>query len=768
MVIRSGFLTAIIAPLSFVLFKRSAIWLLAGISAFMTLYFLIQLPAITDGDVIRESVEWLSEPRLALSFQLDGLSLLFSILISGIGTLIIIYSGKYLRGHARIGRFYSFFFLFMASMLGIVLSNNLILTFIFWELTSIASYFLIGFDNHRDDARKAALQALLVTGAGGLAMLAGFVLLFLMARTYEISLLMEQSDVIRNHALYSPALILITLGAFTKSAQFPFHFWLPNAMQAPTPVSAYLHSATMVKGGIFLLARLTPVLGGTHLWFILLATAGTLTLLTGSFMALQQRDLKLILAYMTVMALGLLVLLLGVGSPTAIHALVVYVFAHSLYKGGLFLIAGNIDHETGTRDIDRLAGLRRTMKWTALTAALCALSMAGFPLFVGFIGKELVYESLWNPVSRSWLLIVATTISMMGLWAISLLIGFKPFLGTKAATSHPKVHEARPEMLLGPFVLSLFGLVVGLAPGTFAAFADAASSAILNRQTELPLAIWHGFNPAFALSAASFLGGLLIYRRHSPLRRRFLAVTTSIALFSPQQSYELMLNFLKFSAERQTLVLQSGSLFQYLLWILVSIVGVLIASGSPDWLNPQGFEWSNILYYEWVLGTLMVLGSLIAARARSPLVSVTSLGVVGYAIALTYVLYGAPDLAMTQFLVETLTVILLALVLSKLPDYVRVPPRPFRNTVALTVSVMFGLVMTNLIWHTLRHPLDRSLSDYFSNNSLPLAHGRNIVNVIIVDFRALDTLGEITVLGIAALGIFGLVRLKSATRGGPT
>ncbi|HLE00323.1 MAG TPA: hydrogen gas-evolving membrane-bound hydrogenase subunit E [Bdellovibrionota bacterium] len=760
----SGFAAALIAPLACRFMKRHAIWLLATISATLTLYFFAQLPLITGGNILLQEFAWLSTPKIVLSFALDGLSLLLSLLISGIGTLILIYSSGYLRGDKYLGRFYSFFFFFMASMLGLVLSSNLILTFIFWELTSIASFFLIGFESHRVEARSAATQALLVTSAGGLAMLMGFILLFLITGSYEIPAIIESREKIRGHALYLPALILIVLGAFTKSAQFPFHFWLPSAMQAPTPVSAYLHSATMVKAGIFLLARLNPVLGGSDAWFMLLTTAGTLTLLTGSFMALQQRDMKLVLAYLTLTALGLLVLLLGIGSPMAINALVAYLVIHALYKGGLFLIAGIIYHATGSRHMNGLSGLFRTMKWTALAAALCSLSMAGMPFFFGFVGKELIYASLLDSDSASWVSVVATTVSMMALTALALLIGLSMFFGPNTTQNR---HGTSLNLLIAPVVFALLGVAFGLAPNAFAKLAGAASSAILGHSIEVSLSVWHGFNPPLALSFISAVGGFLIYYQRHRLGTLLRSIVSRTASLTPRHGYHILLKLLKMLSTKQTRFFQSGSLFAYLSWLLGSLIIILLTFGREKWLNVALSDFRSILYYEWVLGFLMILGALNAAKTRLPLVAVVSLGVLGYAIALTYVLYGAPDLAMTQFLVETMTVIVLALVLSKLPEHARVVSHPFRTALTLVLSVTFGILMTSLVWNTLKRPLDRSLSDFFSNNSVPLAHGRNIVNVILVDFRALDTLGEITVLGVAALGIFGLVRIKTEVSRAP-
>src|ERR1051325_384690 len=389
----SGFAAAIVAPWICRFAGSAAGWLIALLPLGLMIYFGGFLESVGAGHITVMSYDWVPSLGMKLSFLIDGLSLLFAFLISGIGALIFIYAAEYLRGHPQLGRFYSYLLIFMASMLGLGLANNLIVLYVFWELTSISSYFLIGFDHNRESARAAALQALLVTGAGGLALLAGVLLLGTAGGSLEISTLLDNAEMVRRDALYVPILLLVLAGAFTKSAQVPFHFWLPSAMEAPTPVSAYLHSATMVKAGVYLLARLTPVLGGTPLWLYALSIVGAETMVTGAYVAVRQNDLKRMLAYLTVSALGMLILFIGVGTPEALAAAIVFLLAHALYKGALFLATGIVDRQTGSRDVRELGGLRSAMPMTASIAALAALSLAALPPTLGFIGKEMLLES---------------------------------------------------------------------------------------------------------------------------------------------------------------------------------------------------------------------------------------------------------------------------------------------------------------------------------------------------------------------------------------
>lgn len=763
----SGFVLAALAPWVYRLAPRAAGWLLALLPLGLALYFAIYFFEIGARLAVVVSYPWVPGLGINLSFYVDGLSLLFALLISGIGALVVIYAGGYLAGKPQLGPFYAIVLMFMASMLGLVLANNVITLFVFWELTSLTSYLLIGLDHKRETARAAALQALLVTGSGGLALLAGLVLLGQAGGSLELATLLSQGGVIREHALYLPILLLILLGAFTKSAQFPFHFWLPNAMEAPTPVSAYLHSATMVKAGVYLLARLSPVLGGTEAWHYLVTGAGTVTMLLGVLLALRQTDLKRILAYSTVSTLGALVLLLGLDTTLSVKAAMLFLLAHALYKGALFLVAGAVDHETGTRDVRRLGGLARAMPITAVAAVLAALSMAGLPPMLGFINKELLYEAtLQAPRAAAWVTAAGVTANML-LVAVAGIVGFRPFFGRRGETPK-KAHEASLALWLGPAVLAGLGLLTGLFPEVIpSALVSAAASAVRGQPTQVTLKLWHGINPVFALSVLTVAVGAALYAGGGALRRavaRFapwiIAVVRNAGRWGPERGYELALRGLNSVAKAQTSVLQSGYLRFYLIIIIVTTVGLggyaLASRSSLAWPVGQPVA---IRFYEVLVGLFILAATLLAVLSSSRLTVVAALGVVGYGVALIYTFFGAPDLAMTQFAIETLTVFLFVLVLYRLPRFANLSSRPARIRDAL-VALAAGGLMTTLVLMATAAPLQSRVSPFFAENAAPLAKGRNIVNVILVDFRGLDTLGEITVLAVAAIGVYALLKLR--------
>ena len=499
----AGFLAALIAPAVHARAKGLAGWLIAAVPAACFVYYAGFLPRIAAGETVRIAWDWVPTFGVTFSFYVDGLSLLFALLISGIGTFIVVYAGGYLKGHEHQGRFYSFLLMFMGSMLGLVLADNVITLFVFWELTSITSFLLIGFDHRRAASRRAAIQALLVTGGGGLALLAGLILMGRAAGTFELSEILASGDVLRDHPQYLAMLLLVLGGAFTKSAQFPLHFWLPNAMEAPTPVSAYLHSATMVKAGVYLLMRVHPGLGDTALWTTILPVFGGVTLLVGTVLAVRQTDMKLMLAYTTVASLGVLVMLTGTSYEYAVEGAVLYLFAHSLFKGALFMVVGCIDHEAGTRDVTKVGGLRRAMPITFAAAALAALSMSGLPPFVGFIAKEVMYKGL--PALDS-LALVLTAVAIVGnglMLVIAAAVALKPFLGPEVHT--PKhAHEGPPALWLGPVVLAVLGLFAGLFGHALgSAVIGPMTSAIMGYEAEVDVHLWAGFNLALLLSVVT-------------------------------------------------------------------------------------------------------------------------------------------------------------------------------------------------------------------------------------------------------------------------
>jgi multicomponent Na+:H+ antiporter subunit A len=693
---------------------------------------------------------------LELAFRADGLSLIFAIMISAIGGLILIYAGGYLSGDVRLGRLYAFLLLFMGSMLGLVLADNLILLFVFWELTSITSFLLIGFDHEREEARTAALQALLVTGGGGLALLAGMLLIGSIAGTFDIPSVLASGPEITAHPLYLTALLLVLAGALTKSAQFPFHFWLPSAMEAPTPVSAYLHSATMVKAGVYLLARLHPAFGDTEAWIALCIGFGAITMIAGAFLAYLKTDLKQILAYSTVSSLGMLVFALGLG-PLGAQAAVVFLIAHSLYKGALFMLAGAVDHQAGSRDIVEVSGLRHTMPLTAAATLLAALSLAGVPPLFGFISKELMYEASRGfryfavPLLAIVIITGALTVAVAGYVAI------RPFFGRPKAPN-ANLHEASSSLLFGPVLLAGVGFVLGLFPALLDTTIENGVEAILRERTPVKLALFHGLNLTLGLSAFTVAVGIALYLAHTRIGR-LAEWAGRWARWGPAASYDAALSAVLQIGVWQTRLLQNGLLPHYLRTVLFTAGALSIYSlaryGSTfvpvvDW---------DVRPYELMIAAMILIGAFNSVRSPSRLAAVVSLGAVALGVSLIFVLFGAPDLAMTQFLVETLTVILLVLILYHLPSYTILSTRRQRMRDGIVAGAA-GSLMTILVLAVLSTQSGPRISEFYLENSWTLAHGRNVVNVILVDFRGFDTFGEITVLAIAAVGVYSLLRLR--------
>lgn len=732
------------------------IWV-ALIPTAMAIFFTTLIQPIQAGEILRLTFAWIPSLGVELAFMVDGLSLLFGLIISGVGALVMLYAAAYLAGKSQFKLFYIYILIFMIAMLGVVFSRNLIALFVFWELTSLSSFLLIGFYHEKNASRKAALQALFVTGSGGLVLLVGILLLGDIAGSFDIITLISQAASIQGAELYPAILILVLVGAFTKSAQFPFHFWLPNAMEAPAPVSAYLHSATMVKAGIFLLARLTPILGGTALWMGIVVTVGAITMLLSAWLSLGQTDLKRILAYSTLSILGMLTFLLGLGSSLAIKTAMVLLVAHALYKGALFLTAGAVDHETGSRDITQLSGLRRVMPFTALAAGLAALSQAGIPPLFGFISKELVYETTLDSI---WLTALVFITSVL-LVAVAGLVSIKPFFGPQGET--PKsAHEAPWPMTSAPLLLSALSLIIGLFPGFLGKMLIApAAQATYGEPIKVKLALWHGITPMLILSVITVLLGFGLYRIRIPARKLIQKLNVGPHI-GPGQIYVYSLTYLDKFANNLTLFLQNGSLPRYLLTVLLAALGLI---GVPLLLNTP---WEGVFrlprevrFYEWVLVIIILGATFSAVRVRSRLAAVAALGAVGFSIAMIYTLFGAPDLAMTQFAIETLTVILFVLVLYRLPRFARYTGRKSRARDAI-IAIGAGIMMTVLVLVVTATPLTSRLTPFFAENSYTLAKGRNIVNVILVDFRGIDTLGEITVLTVAAIGVLALMKMKPA------
>jgi len=755
------FLLALIAPYLFRLSKKNTGLILALIPAAVCIYWIANIGHIESGATRQFSLLWIPSLGINLSFYADGLSLLFIILISGIGALVLIFAGAYLSGNPLLGRFYLYILFFMGAMLGLVIADNLLILFVFWELTSISSYLLIGFEHEKEASRRLSLQALLVTGGGGLALLAGLILIGLLTGSYEFTDLLQNPDIIRSHSLYLPILILVLLGVFTKSAQVPFHFWLPGAMVAPTPVSAYLHSATMVKAGIFLLARMNPILGGTDAWHYIISIVGVITMVTGAVMAVVQTDLKRLLAYSTVSALGTIVLLLGLGTVMATKAAVVFLIVHSLYKGGLFMIAGTIDHETGTRDVTCLGGLVRFMPITAIAAGLAALSMSGFPPLLGFISKELIYEAKLQLPALSGLVTTAGILANVVNVAVAIIVGIAPFWDDEKIRFQPE-HEAPLSFWVGPLILSMLGLISGLFSDLIGRQLIApAVSAVRAEETLVRLKLWHGISPVLMLSVATLLTGIgLFFIRH--VLRRLAANLKILTNIGPGSMYKFMIDGVLRFAAWQTRIIQNGYQSIYTLVIFAATVLLILLTFSGSYLDFDWFMLTDVRYDEVLLIFIMLIAGFSVIKIKSRLGAVIALGVIGYSIALLYVLYGAPDLAITQILVETLTVILFVFVIYHLPRFTELSSRAVRIRDAV-VSILFGSAMTIMMLKAISIP-HAPISDFFMRNSYLQAFGKNVVNVILVDFRSLDTLGEITVLSVAALGVYALLKFKT-TRG---
>jgi multicomponent Na+:H+ antiporter subunit A len=650
-----------------------------------------------------------------------------------------------------------------------VLADDLITLFVFWELTSVTSFLLIGFRHEDKAARDAALQALLVTGGGGLALLAGLILLMTAAlqagaplsEAGRLSHLASIRDPLVASPLYLPALTLILLGAFAKSAQVPLHFWLPGAMSAPTPVSAYLHSATMVKAGVYLLARLHPALGDTFAWHASITTVGTVTMLAGAALALGQRDLKRILAYTTVSALGTLTLLIGLGSAAALKAAAVFLVAHALYKAALFMVAGNVDHAAGTRDVTRLGGLWRVMPVTAASACVAALSMAGAPPLFGFIGKELSIKAKLDLELLGAALIGVAFVANACQIAMALVVSTWPFFRRRGETLE-QPHEAPLDMLVGPAALAVAGVFIGLIPAVFdESIGAAAVSSMAGRDVEMKLKLWHGLNPvalsAVGISGLTLLLGVWLYFRLHTQFERTVAAAHRLSRVGPTRVYERGLPSLLDAARAVTLLTQNGRLRRYvtvLLIVTLALAGWPLIRAAGAGLRTSG---PTPHLHELALAALVAAGAGLALLSTSRVGAVAALGATGWSLALIFALYGAPDLALTLVLVETLTVVLFVLLLPRLPPFRDLRTRRQRLGSAL-LALGVGATMGGLVLASAATSWPAHVGAELARASAPLAYGRNVVNVILVDFRALDTLGEITVVALAGLGVHALLR----------
>ncbi|WP_372859472.1 monovalent cation/H+ antiporter subunit A [Pseudoalteromonas sp.] len=721
----------------------------------ITLY---HAPAVLAGETIRFSTQWIPALGLDISLRLDGLSLLFLFMILGIGLLVILYARYYLSQNDSLPKLFSYLMLFMTAMLGIVMSNNVIQLWVFWELTSISSFLLISYWWHKSEARKGARMALAVTGAGGLALLGGLMLLGDIVGSYDLDTILASKAIIQSHDLYELALVLVLLGAFTKSAQFPFHFWLPHAMAAPTPVSAYLHSATMVKAGIFLLARFYPALAGTDTWFLLVGLTGLTTLLFGAYIALFKHDLKGLLAYSTISHLGLITLLLGLDTQLATVAAIFHIINHATFKASLFMATGIIDHETGTRDMRKLNGMWRYLPYTATLAMVAAAAMAGVPLLNGFLSKEMFFaETLHQQVlgSMSWLIPVLATVAGALSVAYSSRFIHDVFFNGEPIDLPRTPHEAPRYMRVPIEILVVLCILVGIFPHFVVdGILSAASLAVLGQaMPEYKLTIWHGFNLPLLMSGMAVIGGLFIY-----VNRKYLfQFQASLPPFNAKKIFERFLAVVVNWCQNKIQSTENGSLQRY---VFIMLGVVLLASGWPLFEMKQlaGSVPNTPVDIQNAIGAgLLIIGAIATVIwHRIRMVSLLMLSIVGLMVSVAFTRFSAPDLALTQLTVEVATIILLMLALFFLPQSTPRESSSLRILRDVVISSTVGVIIASICYALLTRPLD-SISEFFIANAKIGGGGTNVVNVILVDFRGFDTLGEITVLGIAALGIFKLL-----------
>lgn len=762
------FVGAILPPLMIRAGRNACAFASFFVSSISLTFLLSHTKEVLNGSTIQQGVSWLPTLGLNAHFFLDGLGFLFAGMILIIGLLIITYARHYLSKNDSMGSFYSYLLLFQGAMLGIVLSDNILLLLIFWELTSLASFLLIGFWKHLPEGRQGARMALTVTGLGGLSLLAGALLLGQVVGSYDLSVILQNKEAIQSSNLYLPILLLILGGCFTKSAQFPFHFWLPHAMAAPTPVSAYLHSATMVKAGLFLVARVWPVFSGTDEWFYLVATTGLVTMLIGAFVALFKDDLKGLLAYSTVSHLGLIMMLFGFSTPMAAVAAIFHIINHATFKAALFMNTGIVDHETGTRSIKKLGGLKALMPITTLMAIIASASMAGIPLFNGFLSKEMMLEEVSHTswMGQAWLFPLLATLAAILSAAYSFRYVGHVFLGPKKESYPSKPHDPNLFLWLPPILLTAFVILIGILPELFAGtLVRTASRATLNSSLpDFHLSLWHGFTPALLMSVIALLGGAFAFKAHSHL----LSVWDSLSLPSGKNIFDQFIQRTLKGSGNLSDWLHDGSLQKYLSFIFATAIAIGISgfvSGNFEWGGRPQLPASPIAVIGWVILVAASFGVVFMHRQR--FISLIILGVIGLMTSMSFILFSAPDLALTQVSVEVVTVILLLLALSFLPQTTPKESSTSRKLKDGVIALGCGLGVSFITYAILTKDFS-SLSQYYLENSVTKGGGANVVNVILVDFRGFDTFGEMTVLGIAGLAIFslldGLLRGRIAQR----
>ncbi|OOY26080.1 monovalent cation/H+ antiporter subunit A [Thioclava sediminum] len=734
----------------------------AAVSALFTglalLGLLLNLPTVMAGGVVETKIDWLPWLGLNVNFWIDGLGMLFATLILGIGLLIILYARFYLSNKDPVGQFYTYLLLFQGAMVGIVLSDNILLLLIFWELTSLSSFLLIGYWKHLPAGRQGARMALTVTGLGGLSMIAGMLILGNIAGSYDISEILQHKDAIQASPYYIPALLLILGGAFTKSAQFPFHFWLPHAMAAPTPVSAYLHSATMVKAGLFLMARMWPVLSGTPEWFYIVASVGLITMLIAAKIAIFKHDMKALLAFSTVSHLGLITFMLGLGTEAGALAAVFHIINHATFKAALFMSAGIVDHEAGTRDLTRVSGLRKLMPITFVIATIAALSMAGIPFFNGFLSKEMMLEAAAHTkwLDNSWLIPVLATIAALFSATYAFRFISHGFFGPPPQDLPKTPHDPPFGMWISPAFLAFLVIAIGLFPMAVAGgYVQMATNAVVGGGYHMhELKIWHGVTPALIMSAIAVTGGIALLAAHRPFQRLWDA--------TPRPEAKAMFDWVVVKVQSLaawiTQGLHTGAMARYLMLFTITAVGVGLYAFMSGTLGPQTRALTPVngaAVTSWLL--LLTATMCIVAFHHNRILALVLIGIVGLTVSISFIFLSAPDLALTQISVEIVTTVLMLLALNFLPKITSIESSRMKIGFDVGLSVAAGVAVSGLIYALLTRDFAfPTMSGYMLDNSYNLAGGDNVVNVILVDFRGYDTFGEITVLGIAALVIFAL------------
>lgn len=784
------FLFAVVIPIVAKLIRSIHTgWLVLPVPVALLVMFINRMGAVQNGQVEQASIPWIPSLGVEFTVYLDGLGLLFALLISGIGALVVLYSIYYLdKNKEAITVFYVYLLLFMGAMLGVVLSDNMIVLYGFWELTSITSFLLIAFWHVKERSKYGALKSMLITVFGGLSMLAGFILLYVMTGTFSIRETIGSVAEITNSGLFIPAMLLILLGAFTKSAQFPFHIWLPDAMEAPTPVSAYLHSATMVKAGLYLVARFSPVFAGEGLWFWLVSVCGLTTLIYGSYRALKQTDLKAMLAFSTISQLGLMMSLLGLGSAAAFYtntadslfytkatmAAILHLINHAVFKGALFMVVGIVDHETGTRDIRKLGGLMTLMPITFTIALIGSFSMAGLPPFGGFLSKEMFFTAVLNITELNLfsmetigvLFPIIAWIASIFTFVYSMLLVFKTFTGKGQTDKLPKKpHEAPLGMLLPPLVLAALAVVFGLFPNVLSYLLIEPAMAAIHpgllqggEKFHVHIAFWHGWTPELFMTLGVVTLGFVIYKLHARSALLNQPLFTRVSL---NGTYDGGIKLMDQGSRRLTNLYMTGSLRHYIIYILVFLVAAVgITMSRESGISFDFHEFAPISLYEAVILVVLIAAAVAIPFAQSRMLSIILTGAAGYMVTLFFVIFRAPDLALTQMIIETVSVALFLLCFYHLPKLKRENVKPRFKAVNLLIGLSVGAVMTIVALAASSDRLFDTISHYYTEGSYKLAGGKNIVNVILVDFRGFDTMLEIVVLCIASFAIYTLIKLK--------